>query len=347
MMEFCRAQVKQDCEELLRRFQTTRSVRFEVFSRIWRDMKFEQIFYGVEFHERRPFCRLVLDIASPFFLPPFAYHIRVGGLYLLYALANKQLTGSPEQVRLALTAWKEVQQFEEDSLNARHFDVVLILRRLFAEKLVHFTAAPVLLSYRQKKDKKVKKQTEFNKEFLGRTSRPMDLISSELLEEMSNVHHTYKKLKLSVPDVSQNSESNRTRQDLVSRLEGAVLQFSQWQKGEMERDVTTEDESPSGQQESSKRARLLSHIKTKAFQSATQANKSRRHRQVQVDSEPSCPQRRPNKPSLKSRTINHVKLSSALEKELSTATCVSRLSTLDSEPKEQQKVPPRFSWCKS
>lgn len=37
-------QMKIDCEELLSRFQKTESVRFETFSRIWREMKFSQIF---------------------------------------------------------------------------------------------------------------------------------------------------------------------------------------------------------------------------------------------------------------------------------------------------------------
>lgn len=37
-------QVKSDCEELLDRFQQTDSVRFEVFSQIWKEMKFSQIF---------------------------------------------------------------------------------------------------------------------------------------------------------------------------------------------------------------------------------------------------------------------------------------------------------------
>lgn len=37
-------QVKLDCEELLSRFQKTESVRFETFSRIWREMKFSEIF---------------------------------------------------------------------------------------------------------------------------------------------------------------------------------------------------------------------------------------------------------------------------------------------------------------
>ncbi|XP_061632191.1 snRNA-activating protein complex subunit 1b isoform X5 [Phyllopteryx taeniolatus] len=86
--------VRSDCEELLARFQQTDSVRFENFSRIWREMKFGQIFYGTAGREKRAFSRLVLDVAFVYFLPPFSFQIRVGGLYLIYGLYRCQ-TASP------------------------------------------------------------------------------------------------------------------------------------------------------------------------------------------------------------------------------------------------------------
>lgn len=43
-MEFCVEEVKSDCVELLSRFQTSDSVRFQTFSKIWREMNFSEIF---------------------------------------------------------------------------------------------------------------------------------------------------------------------------------------------------------------------------------------------------------------------------------------------------------------
>lgn len=43
-MDFCKKHVKSDCEELLNRFQRTASIRFEIFAKIWREMKFSDIF---------------------------------------------------------------------------------------------------------------------------------------------------------------------------------------------------------------------------------------------------------------------------------------------------------------
>lgn len=54
---------------------------------------------GTVNHEKRKFSRLILDVASVFFLPPFSFQIRVGGLYLLYSLYQCQNASPSEQVR--------------------------------------------------------------------------------------------------------------------------------------------------------------------------------------------------------------------------------------------------------
>lgn len=54
---------------------------------------------GTTKREKRMFSRLVLDTAYSFFLPPFNFQIRVGGLYLLYSLYHCQTTSPPERVR--------------------------------------------------------------------------------------------------------------------------------------------------------------------------------------------------------------------------------------------------------
>lgn len=48
--------------------------------------------------ETRRFPRVILDTACGFFLPPFSFQIRVGGLYLLYSLYRCQTTSHPEKV---------------------------------------------------------------------------------------------------------------------------------------------------------------------------------------------------------------------------------------------------------
>lgn len=66
----------------------------------WTCLWFFSCCSGTLKREKRAFSRLVLDIAYSFFLPPFSFQIRVGGLYLLYGLYQCQTASPPEQVRI-------------------------------------------------------------------------------------------------------------------------------------------------------------------------------------------------------------------------------------------------------
>ncbi|XP_042292702.1 snRNA-activating protein complex subunit 1b [Thunnus maccoyii] len=350
-MDFCRKQVKSDCEELLSRFQTTESVRFQQFSDIWREMKFEHIFYGTMKHEKRTFSRLVLDTAYRYFLPPFSFQIRVGGLYLLYSLFHCQTASPSEQIRLSLKDWEDVKKFEKDAVNAQHFDVTFILRQMMFHKAFHFTAMPTLLAF--KKKRKIE-GSPLCEEFMERTSRPQELINTELLEELSNVHDLYEKMKVSVASSSEQAPSsvNLIRKDLVPQLRGTVVDFYKWQQ---KKDETDDDEDSgegtSSQQECSRRAELVASIKSKAYGNAAEASKSRRHRQVEVDFTSSeagpaltSSHSRTSKPSLKARTNESVFITGDLWKEAMTSTQINCLTTLDSVPEEKPKQYKRFKW---
>ncbi|XP_067470805.1 snRNA-activating protein complex subunit 1b [Thunnus thynnus] len=350
-MDFCRKQVKSDCEELLSRFQTTESVRFQQFSDIWREMKFEQIFYGTMKHEKRTFSRLVLDTAYRYFLPPFSFQIRVGGLYLLYSLFHCQTASPSEQIRLSLKDWEDVKKFEKDAVNAQHFDVTFILRQMMFHKAFHFTAMPTLLAF--KKKRKIE-GSPLCEEFMERTSRPQELINTELLEELSNVHDLYEKMKVSVASSSEQAPSsvNLIRKDLVPQLRGTVMDFYKWQQRKDETDDDEDSgEGTSSQQECSRRAELVASIKSKAYGNAAEASKSRRHRQVEVDFTSSeagpaltTSHSRTSKPSLKARTNESVFITGDLWKEAMTSTQINCLTTLDSVPEEKPKQHKRFKW---
>ncbi|XP_038556374.1 snRNA-activating protein complex subunit 1-like [Micropterus salmoides] len=350
-MDHCRKQVKSDCEELLSRFQRTESVRFEIFSKIWREMRFSQIFYGTVKHEKRAFSRLVLDTACSFLLPPFSFQIRVGGLYLLHSLYQCQTASPPEQIRLALKDWEDVKKFEKDAVDAQHLDVVYVLQQLMFRKAFHFTAMPTLLSFQKKR--KVER-TALCEEFMERASRPQELINIERLEELSNIHELYEKLKASVSSTSEPAVSsvNLLRNELVPQLRSSVVDFYNWQQkkdGKVEDE--DDDEGASSQQESSRRAELLASIKSKAYGEAAEASKSRRHRQVEVDPtsdesgpSPSSGYSRTNKLSLKARTNQNIHIAGDMWKEATNTTRINRLTTLDFVPEEKPKKYIRFKW---
>ncbi|XP_054571982.1 snRNA-activating protein complex subunit 1 isoform X2 [Eptesicus fuscus] len=172
-----------DYEELLSRFQDTDSVRFEDFSELWRSMKFGTIFCGkMRNLEKNTFTKEALALAWQYFLPPYAFQIRVGALYLLYGLYNTQLCQPKQKIRVALRDWDEILKFQQDLINSEHFDVAYIFRKLRLDKAFHFTAMPKLLSFRMKK--KVHR-TQVTEEFKEPNDRVMKLITSDVLENSS------------------------------------------------------------------------------------------------------------------------------------------------------------------
>ncbi|XP_013882905.1 snRNA-activating protein complex subunit 1b [Austrofundulus limnaeus] len=341
---FYRKQVKSDCEELLGRFQRTQSVRFEVFANIWREMEFSQMFWGTRNTVRRAFSRLVLDTVYSYFLPPFSFQIRVGGLYLLHSLYHSQTTRPSEQIRLALKDWDDVKKFEREAVDAQHMDVVFILRQLMLFKAFSFTATPTVLTYSRKR---TEDRSALCGDFVERASRPQELISGELLEELSNIHSLYTNMKTSA--VSQmtspaDSSVNLIQKDLVSQLHSTVLDFYSWQRRQETADEhENSQEGVSSQQESSSRAELRASIKSKAYGEAAEVTKSRRHRQVEMFSTPEetepvlkSASNRTVKPSLRIRTNEMLPISEA-----SDWTQIFRLSTLESvSEKEPQKKKP-------
>lgn len=343
---------KADFTLLLNRFQQTESVRFEAFSQIWRDMKFEQIFYGTAKHEGRSFARLVLDAAYEFLLPPFTFQIRVGGLYLLYALFHCQSASPPEQIRLALKDWEELLKFEKDSLEAQHFDVVYVLRKLLHEKAFVFAAMPRQLEFQRKKMLQCRQLCE---SFMEKPSAPQTLVNNELLEELSNVHGLYENLKSSICPQSD-SGLNLTVQNLVPSLRGTVLDFYRWQQDKFVQDRSSRDDEDCGegtstQQESSRRADLLASIKSQAYGEATEVSKSRRHRAVEMDQET---KREPNpdfvskyekrkRKTLKYRVLNNTRVTGDIWKSVLSDTNIRRLTSLHSDDKPPRSFK-KFRW---
>ena len=51
------------------------------------------------------------------------------------------------QIRVALKDWDEILKFQQDLINAQHFDAAYIFRRLRLDRAFHFTAMPKLVCY--------------------------------------------------------------------------------------------------------------------------------------------------------------------------------------------------------
>uniref|UniRef100_A0A4W2FDG8 Small nuclear RNA activating complex polypeptide 1 n=1 Tax=Bos indicus x Bos taurus TaxID=30522 RepID=A0A4W2FDG8_BOBOX len=259
--------LKDDCEALLSRFQEMDSVRFEDFAELWRSMKFGTIFCGrMRNLEKNTFTKEALTLAWRYFLPPYTFQIRVGALYLLYGLYNMQLCQPKQKIRVALKDWDEILKFQQDLINAQHFDAAYIFRKLRLDRAFHFTAMPKLLSYRMKKKMQ---RAEITEEFKDPNDRVLKLITSDVLEEMMNVHDHYQRMKHVISADKSNPEKSLDliKDDFFDNIKNIVLEHQQWHKD----------------RKRCERAESLAKIKSKAFSVVAQASKSRRHRQVKVD----------------------------------------------------------------
>ncbi|NXW76643.1 SNPC1 protein, partial [Hirundo rustica] len=222
--------LKEDCEELLGAFLQADTVRFERFAELWRERRFHTVFYGrMRALQRNKVTKKTLDLAQQYFLPPYSFQIRVGGLYLLYGLYNAQLCQPKQKIRIALKDWPEIQKFQQDLLDSQHYDAAYILRRLRLARAFHFTAMPKLLTYRTKK--KIGEKY-FKEEFKDPCNRVSNLITNDVLEELMNIHDHYQKMKCVISaDKSQPDKAlSLIKDDFVFNLKDIALQHQEWQQ---------------------------------------------------------------------------------------------------------------------
>lgn len=276
-----------DVEELLARFQQADTVRYEAFSAVWREMKLSDVSFGIgRAGNMKRFARTTLATAMKYFLPPYNFQIRVAGLYLMFGFYHTQLAVPKVQIRIPLRDWPSVQNFLRDSADSGHLDVIYIYRKLAAAKAMHYTAMPHYLTFRRQRQPA--KEPPVCAEFLGRTTAVQELLSSDFVEELSNIQSRYEKLK----EVAElGSEVDMVHRNLPACMNDILLGFHNWQRkafpqpgraDNSDSDDDEKDEEKLSRAESSSRARLLSSIKQKSFRGVQEASKSRRHRQNQL-----------------------------------------------------------------
>uniref|UniRef100_A0A3B1JAC8 Uncharacterized protein n=1 Tax=Astyanax mexicanus TaxID=7994 RepID=A0A3B1JAC8_ASTMX len=140
-----------------------------------------------------------------------------------------------------------------------------------------------------------------------------------LLQEIANVQNHYEKLKQGLPVTSSISV---TTVNLTSKLQECILEFQHWQekrkaaKNKKNKGTTVKEEegTQDTEFECSMRADLLASIKSKSYSRTTKASRSRRHRQVEMDTSGSgtdhaheyLETRKNRPPSLKARTCKNI-----------------------------------------
>lgn len=129
--------------------------------------------------------------------------------------------------------------------------------------------------------------------FKDPNDRVMKLITSDVLEEMLNVHDHYQNMKRAISaDKSMPDKAlSLVKEDFFDNIKNIVLEHQQWHKDRKNpslkpklKDGEEDSKGTSQEPERCERAVSLAKIKARAFSAVAQVSKSRRHRQAKLDS---------------------------------------------------------------
>uniref|UniRef100_T1J8G1 snRNA-activating protein complex subunit 1 n=1 Tax=Strigamia maritima TaxID=126957 RepID=T1J8G1_STRMM len=181
------AGVRTDFEELLRRFQKTKCVRFEEYAKVWREMKLSYIFSGHENGiELLTFTEECLNIALSYCLPPHSFQWRTGGLYLLYSIYFKQPNSPKVKIRITTTQWKEILNLMQEVVQQQHHDIHFVYWRLRQYNAFSFVAFPKQMAPYLK----TKNDNDSSRCFLE-SSALKDMIDEDYCTPLEEIHQSY------------------------------------------------------------------------------------------------------------------------------------------------------------
>ncbi|GCC37730.1 hypothetical protein chiPu_0016236 [Chiloscyllium punctatum] len=148
---------------------------------------------------------------------------------------------------------------------------------------------PIFLTYNKKRRKMP--STTMIDNLRERSNLVSELISIDVLEELMNIHDHYQTMKhvISANKTQLDKALTLIRSDFVSDLKNLTLKFQQWQEKKNpsltdQPEISGSDGDESNCQKGSSRAQTLAKMKSKSYNSTVKASRSRRHRQVKVES---------------------------------------------------------------
>ena len=270
------AGVKEDCEQLLETFKSTKSIRFDDFVQCWQDKKFSLIFTGREsIKEQMEFSEEALRIAKGYLMPPYTFHIRVGGLYLLYCLYFKQPIRYFAKIRVNLPDWREISKFIARITQEQHHDALFAFKTLqFKQAFLHtLTSAEMGPEF-------VRVQTNQHGTtiFSEKESGLKSYLEEGILDQLSSIHSKYYGMKVALS--GPNSTHPETSLDTIFReiVPGLNKLVAEYETEIASLTPAQGDSTITAQSLMSKRKQ----IKEKAFGTAAAPVKSRRYRKAEL-----------------------------------------------------------------
>ncbi|KAI8777741.1 uncharacterized protein LOC106072603 [Biomphalaria glabrata] len=237
--------VRTDFKRLMNDYIKLKTVRYEEFSKLWREKKMEYLYIGRSSdREAREFVEEIMLIALEYFLPPYQFQVRVGGLYLLYGLYEIQPIIPKVKIRLTSSQWKDIVTFEQQASQQNHLDVIYVFHRLFEEKAFQFCYAAAEYNPYSKNILPADKEEDLADDMKEESTAVTENFNFETLEQLSFLMEKYQQSKFALdttPHRSLNIISETITDDLVGLIQSSKEKILEILKKDT-KTVTKEDQ---------------------------------------------------------------------------------------------------------
>ncbi|ELU16101.1 hypothetical protein CAPTEDRAFT_203916 [Capitella teleta] len=302
--------IRNDVHQLLKSFSSLESVRYKDFAMIWREKHMSLLFSGRQNDvECREFTEKVLQVTLSFWLPPYSFQVRVGGLYALYGFYYTQPFEPRAQIRVTMSQWKEIQDFQSEARNEQHLDTDFIFSKLVFANAFQFVAAAkehYISSAIAKKKQEACKEA-YLLEITEKKSSVHEIFENDGIDQISAIHDQYHSLKCKLNQSSTPSAGlHIIVPSLVQDITKSLAALDDAKKNRLNRKIlrkrresgatTSESESESdilkNSYEASSPGSKRASIKDRAYSEISQTRRSRRHRKNKTEASTILPPKR-------------------------------------------------------
>ncbi|CAL1536360.1 unnamed protein product [Lymnaea stagnalis] len=296
--------VRTDFKRLMNAFLKVNTVRYEQFSKVWREKNMSFLCAGRHTErEAREFIEKILLIAREYFLPPFQFQVRVGGLYLLYGIYQIQPLLPKVKIRITPSQWTDIVYFQEQAAQQNHLDVVYIFNRLLQEQAFHFCYTPDEISHFANKQESDDKEVDIADDMKEEKSSIYQLFNYESMEKISYLQNQYQQLKIGLagPNSSKPEKSLDVMHGELMEDLGVLLQtYNEKIASILKSQKSVEKETGSEEVVPDSSVNRRHKLKLQAYNQMTATSSKSTHNVVIIS--PTSPKKRVGSTSPKKRT---------------------------------------------
>ncbi|CAK9833541.1 snRNA-activating protein complex subunit 1 [Anthophora retusa] len=253
---------KEDCEQLITRFERADDIRFQTFCEIWKAMKFSLVFTGrPTFLELLEFCEEALNVCKQFLLLPPRFKERIGGLYLLYGIYYK-MPIDQFKIRVKLDDWQSIMELHAEIKEAEHLDANYILCKLIAENAFHFCIFDS--EFGLEKHYRVKNAHCFNPYSVLPTLKDLS-DKHQMLSKIDALSKAYEEKKQSLLKNNSNTSLNLFNTNIAKEIVNDIREFEEQRRNQQIKNVLDQEKAcgASTSKEECKKSKLKYTFKSK------------------------------------------------------------------------------------